>query len=335
MVNAPLTGEALNRVVRHIFAPVASMSPIIEASHLNLHHLVELASRQGGDIRPTLLRVMTALYVQKPRHSEQEEKQFTELALRLLDLVDGPTQAVVADMIGAYPNAPAAVRERLLKDMIAVTDRAALPSTSDATAVRANLAVADELSELFLAANSEERRLILLNLPYAPLPLAAPVPQGIARESTHRLEAAALGHNTELFARELERTLSISRNLARRLIEDTSGEPIVVAAIALSMPAAVLQRILLCLNPVISQSVQRVYELALLHEEVEPEAAFQLMAIWQASHKAEKKVAAARPSSPVHQPQLWPDEKSKGPAPFARPKIRWDEYSPAPKAESG
>ena len=84
----------------------------------NLNGLVELANRDGVDIRPTLLRVMTDLYVQKPKHSDQEERQFTELALRLIDLVDAKTRAIVADKIASYPNAPAAVRRRLLKELI-------------------------------------------------------------------------------------------------------------------------------------------------------------------------------------------------------------------------
>ena len=148
---------------------------------------------------------------------------------------------------------------------------------------------------MFFAASAEERRLILLNLPYALLPPAEPIAPAIARKSIHRLEAAALGHNSELFARELERILAISRAQARRLYEDELGEPIVVAAVALGMPATMLQRILLCLSPAISQSVQRVYELALLHEEIEPDAALRLVAIWQASHPAESKSCRRAP----------------------------------------
>ena len=34
-----------------------------------LDGLVDLACRDGVDIRPTLLRVLTDLYVQKPKHS--------------------------------------------------------------------------------------------------------------------------------------------------------------------------------------------------------------------------------------------------------------------------
>ena len=45
---------------------------------------------------------------------------FTELALRLIDLVDAQTRAIVADKIAGYPNAPAAVRQRLLREHIAL-----------------------------------------------------------------------------------------------------------------------------------------------------------------------------------------------------------------------
>ena len=67
-----------------------------------------------------------------------------------------------------------------------------------------------------------------------------------------------------------------------------------VAAVALGMKAVMLQRILLCLSPAISQSVQRVYELALLHEEIETRCSAPPVAIWRASHPARKPVLTAR-----------------------------------------
>ena len=106
---------------------------------------------------------------------------------------------------------------------------------------------------------------------------------------------------------------------------DAAGEPIVVVAVALGMPASVLQRILLCLHPAISQSVQRVYELCLLQEEIEPDAALRLIAIWQASHLPEKLISAA--ASPAHQPQYWQEPSSERSAPATRPKVRWDELA--------
>jgi uncharacterized protein (DUF2336 family) len=311
-------------------------------THPNLNGLVELANRDGVDIRPTLLRVMTDLYVQKPVHSEQEEQHFTELALRLIDLVDAKTRAIIAAKVAGYPTAPAAVRHRLLKEHIALNEFAAqqkaeppVPQQAKSAdhSIAAAYAAADELSELFFTADAEERRLILLNLPYAPIVPAAPIAPAIALETTHRLEAAALGHNSELFARELERALAISRDQARRIMGDASGEPIVVAAVALGMQAAVLQRILLCINPAISQSVQRVYELSLLHEETEPGTALRLVAIWQAVCRGERKLAARR--KPSHQTHYWQDDSRKPEMPAARPKIRWDDHLQSRKAEGG
>ena len=297
----------------------------------NLNGLNELANRNGVDIRPTLLRVMTDLYLQKPTHTEQEAQHYTELALRLIDLVDAKTRTVIAHKIAGYPNAPAAVRHRLLKDLISVSAPAeSRVAKTNTDPFAGGPAAANELSELFFAADPEERRLILLSLPYATLAPAPPVAPATARESIDRLEAAAMGHNSEVFVRELERTLAISRVHARRLLDDPSGEPVVVAAVVLGMPALVLQRILLCLNPAISQSVQRVYELALLHEEVELDAALRLVAIWQASHPVERRAATA---AAVHQPQLWQDPKGERVAPVsvARPRVLWEELAQARK----
>ncbi len=88
------------------------------------------------------------------------------------------------------------------------------------------------------------------------------------------------------------------------------------------MPEEVLQRILLCLHPVISRSVQRVYELSALYAELERDAALRLLAIWRAS-----KSAAAQPAT--HQPHYWHVEKGARPAPAERTKIAWDEHAKA------
>src|SRR5690606_2892793 len=147
------------------------------------------------------------------------------------------TRAIVAGKIAACPSAPEAVRRRLLKEPATPGAPAEAASAEPFGGARAE---ASELSALFFAASAEERRLILLNLPYSPLPGATPLPPTVAREAIHRLEAAALGRNAEAFARELERTLAISRELARHLMDDESGEPIVIAAAALGMSAEVL-----------------------------------------------------------------------------------------------
>jgi hypothetical protein len=295
----------------------------------SLNCLVALAHRDGVDIRPTLLRVMTDLYVQKPMHSADEERHFTELALRLLDLVDGRTRAIVAEKIAGYANAPKAVRERVLRDRIAGREFGTKSPVADPFAGAA--VMAEELNELFFTANGRERRLILSNLPYAPLVPAPPISPALAREAIERMETAALGHNRESFARELERALAISPALARRVLDDPSGEPIVVAAVAIGMPAFVLQRVLLCLSPSISQSVQRVYDLALLQDELAPDVALRLLAIWRASHKAPDRKPQPTVQDDRVRPAVSPaPQAGNAPArralPVARAKILWDEH---------
>src|SRR5258707_14899120 len=101
------------------------------------------------DIRPTLLRAMIDLYVQKPTHTEQEEQHFTKLALRLIDLVDAKTRIIVANKIAGYPTAPPAVRQRLLKELISLNPD---PAYAEAGPLAGGApAPADELSELFSA----------------------------------------------------------------------------------------------------------------------------------------------------------------------------------------
>src|SRR5512143_655696 len=75
--------------------------------------LLDLACRDGVDIRPTLLRVLTDLYVQKPVHTSEEETQYIELATGLIDAVDNATRATVVATLRAYPAAPAAVLTKL------------------------------------------------------------------------------------------------------------------------------------------------------------------------------------------------------------------------------
>jgi uncharacterized protein (DUF2336 family) len=251
-----------------------------------LDSLVDLACRDGVDIRPTLLRVSTDLYVQKPTHSAEEEVQYTELALGLIDAVDAQTRAAVASRLAAYPGAPAAVLHRLGSAATpAALSRPSEPPKSE-----------PDLAELFFAASADERRLILTNLDVVAGTEQRRPP--VASDVIVRLETAALQHNAGEFSRTLERALGISGVLAERITRDASGEPIVVAAKALGMKAAVLQRVLLFLNPQVGQSIERVYGLARLYDELTPAAADRMLAIWQQTGGQRK---------PRHEPLHWDD----------------------------
>lgn len=94
----------------------------MSSSFPSLEGLDDLARRSGVDTRPTLARVLTDLYVQKPAHTLDEEVHYTELVLRLLDAVDVPTRAVVASKLAHYPAAPRAVVVRLARDVIEVAE---------------------------------------------------------------------------------------------------------------------------------------------------------------------------------------------------------------------
>ena len=68
--------------------------------------LMTLSRREGVDIRPTLLRVLTDLYVQTQVHSDDEARQFVELTSRLIDEVDDTTRAAVRARLSIYPATP-------------------------------------------------------------------------------------------------------------------------------------------------------------------------------------------------------------------------------------
>src|ERR1700722_7766286 len=78
-----------------------------------LDGLLPLSRREGVDIRPTLLRVLTDLYVQASKHSSDEERQFVELTSRLIDEVDDATRAAVRGRLAVYPGTPAEVMKKL------------------------------------------------------------------------------------------------------------------------------------------------------------------------------------------------------------------------------
>src|ERR1700760_1117826 len=75
--------------------------------------LMTLSRREGVDIRPTLLRVLTDLYVQASAHSADEERQFVELTSRLIDQVDDATRVAVRARLAIYPATPSEIMHKL------------------------------------------------------------------------------------------------------------------------------------------------------------------------------------------------------------------------------
>jgi hypothetical protein len=126
------------------------------------------------------------------------------------------------------------------------------------------------------------------------------LPPPASGEVINRLENAALARDPNEFSITLESALRLPRGLGDRIAADASGEPIVVAAKALGMKAAVLQRVLLFLNPAVGHSVQRVYDLADLFDELTRESAERMLTIWRDTGAT---------AAPVHQPVYGQDGK--------------------------
>jgi hypothetical protein len=297
---------------------------------------INAGSRSGADMRSSLLRVLTDLYVQKLTHTPDEERHYTELALRLIDSVDALTRAAVTAQLMKHLSPPREVIQRLASDVpeasstprpqprpkargregsvvppvLPAMSRAAL-SPVDSIAAPIGTDVADELNEIFFASNASERRLILLNLDVV-APLTAKRPRTAHDPSVaQRLEVAALARRREDFVHELTQSLFISREQARRIADDALGEPIMIAAKALSIPRDRLYRILLFINSAVGHSVERVHTLALLYDEITLHAAQDMVAIWQALHAGQQRVGP-------HQPLLADDKAGAQLAPAAR-----------------
>ena len=306
-----------------------------------LEGLDSLARRDGVDIRPTLLRVLTDLFVQKRAHTSEEERHYTELALRLIDSVDLQTRATVAKKLGPYAGTPPSVARRLARDAIEVADpilrytqvltiaeldavardfginhavviaarREPEKKAAPAQQVEAQTAPARQsadqdlaLAELFLSATSSERRTLLMSLGSVEME----EPQRVQPLATNQaLEAAALGRDRAGFTRLLEDALSLTHEQAERIVSDPSGEPLLIAARALAMPSVMLQRILIFLNPIIGESVQRVFDLASLYERLSADA----------SHKIIDSLRVRQPMrsrKPAHRPMYYDDEATRG-----------------------
>src|ERR1700687_3143097 len=256
------------------------------ATFPRLDDLVELAVA-GADIRPALLAALTDMYVQRPFHTREEDQQYCELVPRLLEGVDRATRAAVAAKLVDYPATPPALLKILAQPAGPLSDQ----SEPAAAACR-------ELTELFAAATSEERRLILIILDLAGEGRSDRT-SSVAIDAIRGLESLALQRRTDAFVTRLARMLDVADAQGRWIVEDTSGEPIVVAAKFIGMPIEVLQRVLLFVNPAISHSIPRVYALVRLHAEITTGAARQLVSIWREARPH------AAPTLP-HVPVYWP-----------------------------
>jgi hypothetical protein len=298
--------------------------------------LMTLSRREGVDIRPTLLRVLTDLYVQARSHSPDEERQFVELTSRLIEQVDDATRAAVRARLAIYPGTPLKTMIQLglkpahpndpvpLADKIALAgpERAARAPTDAELRMASNLSMqpkdAAEISELFFSADGPERAAILHNLNETPLKASARIPEHRARRALHILEMAAFASDAENFALELGEALILPSLIAAKVTGDPGGEPLACAMKALSTPSPIFQRILLFLNPEFGASVQKVFRISRMYERLTERSALVMISAWRGSSMA---LARAK-----YRPALHDDERQR---------VRWAPGQPRPGVQPG
>ena len=282
--------------------------------------LMTLSRREGVDIRPTLLRVLTDLYVQASAHSGDEERQFVELASRLIEEVDDATRAAVRARLAIYTATPAEILNKLglrrsSPNQIVPVASAIHTPAPEAPPIKApseaqlrmasNLSMrpndAAEISDMFFAASASERALILHNLNETPLKASARVPATRAARAIEILEMAAFAEDSESFALELGEALILTARIATQVVNDPGGEPLAAAARALDMPSPVFQRVLMFLNPEFGSSVHNVYRLSRLYDRLSERSALVMLAAWRGSTMA---VTRAK-----YRPSLYDDER--------------------------
>jgi hypothetical protein len=275
---------------------------------------------RNDPVAARLLLALTSLYVQRPVHAAEEQQQYVELVLRLIDRAGPATCAAAAAMLGRHPDAPDGIVERLGGPPCSDGDRAGddgvngspshaapdrhatgdppaesdpppesdqsaanrgcepAPALSDAAPEVPPAALTSEIGEAFFTASPAERRQVLSLLAMRG---GAEAALESSRRFHVRIDPSAWRGRTDTFARDFERLIDAPRGLCERILNDPSGEPMVVAARATGMPVAILQRILLLISPATNHSVQHVYELTDLYHGLDTGTARELLAVWR------------------------------------------------------
>jgi uncharacterized protein (DUF2336 family) len=180
--------------------------------------------------------------------------------------------------IAAREDLPASVAQRLRETGMsrsAETAKAAQPA-----AQKADPAITFTLARRYLATNTPERRLIATALACCPAVEREERLRRLERGFNDRLERAALRHRAQEFASLLHHRTGMPGDIALRIVNDRSGEPLAAICRALEMPFDTASRIFLFLNPAIGGSARQVLGLAQGYEEMKPAIAQRLMGAW-------------------------------------------------------
>jgi uncharacterized protein (DUF2336 family) len=131
---------------------------------------------------------------------------------------------------------------------------------------------------LFLTANPRQRIEILLAAQRTQLGRPASSPIAASQTALEELERTAVARQPERFVALLAQSLNCSANLARRIVDDPSGEPLAIALTALGAANEVLVRVLISNDLLVGRSFQRIRALANLNNALDRGAAMLVIA---------------------------------------------------------
>lgn len=160
-----------------------------------------------------------------------------------------------------------------------------------------------DLGQAFLHGNAAQRETIIATLVLMPSRQADTPPADPAQS----LELAALSRRQGALGEAVARAFGLDSDTARRIAEDESGEPLIVAARALDIGREATARVLLFAHQSVGTSVERIYGLTALYDVLPRAAALTIVRSWQATEGIS--APAQRPAK--HQPVLAQDASDR------------------------
>ncbi|MBV8439587.1 MAG: hypothetical protein JO312_03310, partial [Hyphomicrobiales bacterium] len=136
----------------------------------------------------------------------------------------------------------------------------------------------------------------------------------VAQAALEALELAAVARQPARFVADLAEALECELGLARRIVDDTSGEPLAVALTALGAANEVLVRVLISNDLLAGASYQRIRALARLNNALNRNAAVAVIDALR-DRGVRRAPQRADTTAPVADSRMIPTRASARPAP--------------------
>jgi uncharacterized protein (DUF2336 family) len=183
---------------------------------------------------------------------------------------------VIALARNAFAELERAALIRLLRRARSLAEEQGDPRLAEALLERRP--VRAEYALLFLSARPDQRVEILLAAQRMQLGRPPGFPLSTPSTTLEELEVAAVARQPERFVATLAEALDCDPDLAQRIVDDVSGEPLAVALCALGASNEVLVRVLISNDLAAGDSYERIRALARLNNALDRNAATMIVA---------------------------------------------------------